>query len=98
MNYLLGTLLAIAGLAVLICNKSLSTRWITFNAEKVSKGFGRFARFLGWDNPNRPFIIFLYRLLTIMLGIFLLIMAFHAAFGTIYTGSAAATRSLLQVQ
>jgi hypothetical protein len=98
MNYIFGTILAIIGIAVLIWNKSISARWREFHATQVNRNFGRFARFMRWDDPNRPFIVFLYRLLTIMLGLFLLLMAFHSFFGTIYTGSAAQpTAPLLQV-
>jgi hypothetical protein len=99
MNYVLGGILAIAGAAVLIWNKSLSERWRTFNAGQVNAGFGRFASFMGWSDPNRPFIVFLYRSLTILLGLFLWLMAFHSFFGTIYTGSAAQpTAPMLQEQ
>jgi hypothetical protein len=99
MNYVLGSILAIAGTAVLIWNKSLSARWRAFNANQINRGFGRFARFMKWNDPNRPFIVFLYRVLTIMLGLFLWLMAFHSFFGTIYTGSAVEhTAPMLQTQ
>jgi hypothetical protein len=87
MNYLLGIILGAAGLAILIRNRSFSTAWLVFNADQA-KSFGRFASFLGWDDPSRPFTRFLYRLLTIMLGLFLLAMALHSIFGTVYVGSA----------
>jgi hypothetical protein len=99
MNYLLGIVLALSGTAVLVWNKSLSARWRAFNANQVNRGFGRFASFMGWNDPNRPFIVFLYRVLTIMLGLFLWLMAFHSFVGTIYTGSAAQpTAPILEVK
>jgi hypothetical protein len=98
MNYLLGSVLAIVGLAILIWNKALSARWLAFNARQVGH-FGRLASSLGWDDQNRPFTRFLYRLLTIMLGLFLLMMALHSFFGTFYVGSAAQpTNTILEVQ
>jgi hypothetical protein len=99
MNYVLGIILTIAGTAVLIWNKSLSVRWRAFNANQVNRRFGRLGSFMGWNDSNRPFIVFLYRLLTIMLGLFLWLMAFHYFFGTIYTGSAAQpTAPMLQIR
>jgi hypothetical protein len=98
MNYILGGVLALAGIAVLIWNKSLSERWLAFNAKQVG-AFGRLASFFSWDDPNRPFGRFLYRLLTIMLGLFLLLMAFHSFFGAVYIGSAVQpTNTILEVQ
>jgi hypothetical protein len=98
MNYVLGAILATAGLAVLIWNRSFSASWLAFNANQA-KHFGGLAKFFGWDDPNRPFTRFLYRLLTIMLGLFLLVMAFHSVFGTVYLGSAAQpTNTILEVQ
>jgi amino acid transporter len=85
----MGGILTIAGVAVLIWNKSLAARWRTFTTHQQSKVFDRLAHFLGWDNADRPFAVFLYRFMTIFLGVFLLIMAFHSFFGTIYTGSPA---------
>jgi hypothetical protein len=61
-----------------------------FFARRHSGTFGRLATYLGWDDPNRPFNRILYRVIVIFVGIFVLIMAFHAFFGPIYIGSAAA--------
>jgi hypothetical protein len=98
MNYLLAFVLAVAGLAILIWNRKLSTDFGRFFARRYSMTFGRIAHYLGWDDPNKTFNVFLYRSIVFFLGLFLLLMAFHAAFGTIYTGSAAGqTESLLSV-
>jgi len=87
MNYFLAFVLAVAGLAVLIWNKRLSGDFGRFMARRYSMTFGRLAHSVGAD-PNKPFNVFFYRLLVIFFGAFLLLMAVHAAFGTIYTGSA----------
>ena len=84
MNYLFGTVLAIAGVTILIYNKSFAARWRIFNANQFNKSLSNIAKAFRWDNPDRPFVVFLFRLLTIFLGIFLLIVAFHSFFGTIY--------------
>src|SRR5262245_9494770 len=98
MNYFLAFVLAVSGLAVLTWNKTLSIRFGRFTAHRHSVTFGRLAHYLGWDDPNKPFNVFLHRSLVILFGLFLLLMAFHAAFGTIYTGSATLpSGSLLQV-
>jgi hypothetical protein len=99
MNYLLGVLCLIAGALVLLNSKRLSTRLGKFYANRFSATFGRLAHFLGWDSPNKPFNVFLYRAVVVFFGLFLLIMAFHSFFGTIYLGSAAPHMdTLLQVQ
>jgi hypothetical protein len=43
---------------------------------------------MGWDEPKNPRLIRLHRLLAILAGYFLLLMALHLFFGTIYTGAA----------
>ena len=43
---------------------------------------------MGWDDPKIGRMIRLHRLLVIVAGCSLLLMAFHLFFGTIYTGSA----------
>jgi hypothetical protein len=98
MNYVLALALAVAGLAILIRNNELSIRFGRFFAQRHSMTFGRVAHSLGWDDPTKPFNVFLYRSVVIFFGLFLLLMAFHALFGTIYTCSAAQqSDSLLQV-
>jgi hypothetical protein len=99
MNYIVGVILLTAGLATLFWSKSISNSFIKFSSHRYSRTFGSLAHSLGWDDPKNRFMIFLHRLLVIMLGILLLILAFHSFFGTIYTGSAVPpTDSLLQVQ
>ena len=89
MNYLLGVILAAAGIGVLIWNRSLSNRFAHFSAHRYSMTFGRLAHALGWDDPTKSSNVLLYRTLVILLGRFLLIMSFHSFFGTIYIGAAA---------
>jgi hypothetical protein len=99
MNYLLGILLSIAGAVVLLNNKRLSIQLGKFYANRFSATFGRLAHFLGWDSPNKPFNVFLYRAVVVLFGLFFLIIAFNSFFGTIYLGSAAPHMdTLLQVQ
>jgi hypothetical protein len=86
MNNFLAFVLAAAGLTVLIWNKSISTRWRVFHTNQLNRGYSRLAHFFGWDNPDRPFAVFLFRSLTILLGLFPLIMAIHFFFGPIYMG------------
>jgi hypothetical protein len=69
MNSFWAFVLAAAGLAVLIWNKSISTRWRVFHTNQLNRGYSRLAHFFGWDNPDRPFAVFLFRLLTILLGL-----------------------------
>ena len=90
MNYLLALLLALSGVAILIFNKSFSIRFGRFTADRHGKTFGPLARYLGWDNADSPFNRFLHRFLVIFFGVFLLVMAVHAAVGTIYIGAAQA--------
>ena len=99
MNYIIGLIFLIAGLATLFWNKSLSNRFVRFSAHRYSQTFGQLAHSLGWDDPENRFMVFLHRLLVVLLAMLLLIMAFHSFFGTIYTGSAVPpSDSLLQVQ
>jgi hypothetical protein len=96
MNYLLAVLLGIAGLLVLFWSKPLAKRFGHFTAERHAMTFGKFAHDLGWDDPDKKFNIFLHRSLVIGLGLFLLLMALHSWFGTIYTGSAIQANSILE--
>ena len=80
--------MAAAGISVLIWNRTLSRQFAVFSAHRYSNTFGQLAHNLGWDDPQRPFTLFLDRALVILLGISLLIMSFHSFFETIYTGSA----------
>ena len=84
----IGAVLGAVGISVLIWNKTLSRRFAVFSARRYRNTFGGLAHNLGWDDPQRPFTLFLHRALVILLGISLLIMSFHFFFGTIYTGSA----------
>jgi hypothetical protein len=97
MNYLLSAVLAIAGIGILIRNKTLSEKLGTFYARRYSATFGKPARVLGLDNPNTPFNKFMYRAFVITAGIILLVFAAAALFGTNFVGpSAQSSNSLLQ--
>jgi hypothetical protein len=50
----------------------------------------------GSIDPNKPVNAFIYRTVVIFAALFMLIMAFHFAFGPIYTGSASQNGSILQ--
>ena len=98
MDYLLAAILAIAGFAVLIWNKALSERFGIFYSQRFSATFGKLVHLLGWDDPKTPFNRFMYRGFVITVGLILLVFAFTAFVGPIYTGSAAQPgESLLQV-
>jgi hypothetical protein len=88
MNYPLAIVFAVLGVAVLFWSKTLSDRFLQFSVRRYSETFGRLAHHLKWDDPKNPTMIWLHRLLVAVLGAFLLLMAFHFFFGTIYTGSA----------
>jgi hypothetical protein len=99
MNYVLGVIFTAAGIATLIWNKSLSKKFGAFYARRFSVAFGKLARFLGWDDPNKPFNRFMYRGFVITGGIILLLFAVGAFLGTNFVGpSAQPGNSLLQVQ
>jgi hypothetical protein len=102
MKYLLVVTFAIAGIVILIWNKSLSQKFGAFYAQRFSLQFGTLAHFLGWDNPSKRFNKFMYRGFVITAAIILLIFAFAAFTGTNFVGpSTKATQpsnSLLQVQ
>jgi hypothetical protein len=97
MKFLLAAILAIAGVAILVRNKSLSEKLSIFYSQRFSATFGKLAQFLGWDDPTTPLNKFMYRGFVITVGIILLVFAFTAFFGPISTGSAVQpTNSLLQ--
>ena len=88
MNYPLAFVFGVLGLAVLFWSRTLSDRFLQFSVRRYSVTFGKLAHELRWDDPTNPRMIWLHRLLVAVLGCFLLLMAFHFFFGTIYTGSA----------
>jgi hypothetical protein len=85
---LTGVVLATAGISILIWNKSLSNRFLQFSTRRNAAACPKSSHDMGWDEPKNPRLIRLHRLLVILAGCFLLLMAFHLFFGTIYTGSA----------
>ncbi len=91
MNYLFATVLALAGVGILIRNKTLAERLGAFYARRYSATFGKSARFLGLDNPNTSLNKFMYRGFIITAGIILLIFALAAFMGTNFVGPSAET-------
>jgi hypothetical protein len=98
MHYLVATVLAVTGISVLIWSRPLAQKFGRFTAQRHRHTFGGIARTLGWDEPSKHFNIFLHRSLVIIFALFLLLMAFHSWFGTIYIGTAQTTNSLLNTQ
>jgi len=80
--YLISLLFALAGITCIVRYKSFSEGLARFYARRSTKTLG--VRF-EWESPRYRVV---FKAVVIGLGIFLLIMAFHFAFGTIYTGSA----------
>jgi hypothetical protein len=97
MNYILSIILAVAGIFVLIRNKSASI-WLRHFFSIRFKESGGTNTVFGSIDPNKPVNAFTYRMIVIFAAIFMLIMAFHFAFGPIYTGSASQNGSILQTQ
>jgi hypothetical protein len=87
MNYLLALVLTTLRIGVLIWNKSLSNRFLQFSTRRNAAAYPKLSHDMGWDDPKNPRMIRLHRLLVIVAGCSLLLMAFHSLFGTIYTGS-----------
>lgn len=69
MSYALAFVLALLGLTILFWNKPFAIKMGDFFARRHSGTFGRLATYLGWDDPNRPFNRFLYRVIVIFVGI-----------------------------
>ena len=88
MNYLLSAVLGMAGITILVWNKTLSQKFGEFYSPRFSATFGKLAHYLGWDDPTKPFNRFMYRGFIITAGIILIILALAAFFGPIYIGSA----------
>lgn len=97
MNYFLAAALAIAGIAILIWNRTLAEKLGGFYARRYVATFGNIAHYLGLDNPSSALNRFMYRGFVITAGIILLIFALAALFGTNFVGpSAQSPGSLLQ--
>ena len=88
MNYFLAIVFLIAGITCFIWYKTLYRAYAEFMAKRFHEEFGSLARIMGWDDPSNRWQLIIYKGSVIALGVFLLAMAFHFAFGTIYTGSA----------
>jgi len=82
MMYILSLISAFLGIVCLIRYKSLSQSITGLYVRKSPKVFGIP---FDWESPKYRIIV---KIVVILFGIFLLIMAFHFAFGTIYIGSA----------
>ena len=78
--YLLSLVFILAGIWCLVRYKQLSLKLAKFYSLKLQE------KFSGHDLDRSRYLI-VYKAGIIFLGIFLLIMGFHFAFGTIYLGS-----------
>jgi hypothetical protein len=76
--------LLLAGVLCLIYFRPLSDFLAAFFAKQFHDAYGQYATDRGWDNPGSSRNKYFYRAATLFIAIFLLIMAFHAFFGTIY--------------
>jgi hypothetical protein len=95
MNYLLSAVFSVAGISILIWNRPLSEKFGAFYSRRFVDAFGKLAHLLGWDDPNKPFNIFMYRGFVITAGIILLIFAFAAFTGTNFVGPSSGTSNPL---
>ena len=84
MNYIIGTILLILGIACLIRFKSFGKAMAKIFADQFRKTYGGYATDMGWDNPDRTYNKYFYRAAVIFIGLFLLMMSFHEFFGTIH--------------
>jgi hypothetical protein len=84
MNTILALTLLVAGLACLVCFRSLGRLFAGFMAERFHESYGQYASEHGWDNPISTFNKYFYRSIIIFLGLFLLIMSFTVYFGPIH--------------
>jgi hypothetical protein len=88
MNYVFSLLFALGGISCFVWYKRLYHAYAEFMAKRYHEQFGGLARIMGWDDPNNRWQLIIYKGGVIALGMFLLVMAFHFAFGTVYTGTA----------
>jgi hypothetical protein len=87
MNYFLAVVFGTAGLACFIWYKPLYRSYAEFMGKRFHDEFGRLAERTGWDDPENPRQLILYKGSVITAGIALLALAFHLTFGTIHLGS-----------
>jgi hypothetical protein len=84
MNVILFLVLAIVGISCLIWFRSLAHVLAIFFAKRFRESYGQYATERGWDDPNSTRNRYFYRPATLFIAVFLIIMAFHELFGTIY--------------
>jgi hypothetical protein len=80
--YIISLLFALAGLTCIVRYKSFSEHLVQFYARRSKRELGIHFE---WEKPRYRIV---FKAVVIGFGVFLLIMALHFAFGTIYTGSA----------
>jgi hypothetical protein len=99
MNYFISFIFAVAGIAVILYNKSLSQKIGAFYSRRFNRSFGALAQILRVEDPNGPLNRFMYRGFVITTGIIFLIFALAALFGTNFVGpSSMPGQSFLQAQ
>ena len=86
MNYLLSFIFGVAGISCFIWYKLLYRAYAEFMGKRFHEEFGGLAQKMGWDDPKNSSQLLLYKGSVITLGIFLLAMAVHFAFGPIHIG------------
>jgi hypothetical protein len=84
MNYLLGFILGILGFIFLFWNKLISLKLAKFYSNQFNLHSKKIGDSLGWTNPTKPFNLFLCRIVVVFVAIFLLILALHLFFGTLF--------------
>jgi hypothetical protein len=98
-NYLISFFFAVVGIAILLFYRSLSNKLSDFYTQRFNATFGGLAQIFKWNDPNRPFMRFMYRGFVITAGIIVLVFAVAAFMGTNFVGPSTQTtsNSVLQV-
>jgi hypothetical protein len=83
---LLSLIFGAAGISCFIWYKPLYRTYAEFMGKRFHEEFGGLAQKMGWDDTKNSSQLLLYKGSVITLGIFLLAMAVHFAFGPIHIG------------
>jgi hypothetical protein len=84
MNLIVAAILVILGAVCLLYVRSVAKFLASFFAKQFHQSYGHYATERGWDDPNSLRNKVFYTAAAYFIGFFLLIMAFHELFGTIY--------------
>jgi hypothetical protein len=69
---------------LLIFIRSIARNVAEFMARRFREYYGEYATERGWDDQNKEVNKLFYRGIVLLLGVWLLIVAFHELFGTIH--------------